>query len=121
MASESQGQPAALPEREAPAVTVDIIVFTVKDNDLKVLLVKRRYPPYKDMWAIPGGFVLAHESLDDAARRELSEETNVSDIYMEQLYTFGEPGRDPRGRVISVAYFALIPSADLELLARTDA
>ncbi|MEQ8224791.1 MAG: NUDIX domain-containing protein, partial [Candidatus Eremiobacterota bacterium] len=106
---------------ERPSVTVDIVIFTIRDNDLKVLLIKRKGPPYQNFWAIPGGFVKMNESLEEAAFRELKEETGVSDVYLEQLYTFGEPGRDPRTRVITVAYFALINSEKLELYASTDA
>lgn len=105
--------------REKPSVTVDIVIFTVKDNNLKVLLVKRAVEPFKNMWAIPGGFVLLKESLEDAAKRELEEETGVKDVYLEQLYTFGQVDRDPRGRVITVAYFALVGS-EKELHATTD-
>src|SRR5262249_28301723 len=104
-----------------PSVTVDIVVFTIFDNDLKVLLIKRNEPPFKGMWAIPGGFVRKGETLEAAACRELLEETNVSDIYMEQLYTFGDPERDPRTWVITVAYFALISADRLELRASADA
>lgn len=103
-----------------PMVTVDTVIFTILEDDLKVLLVKRGVEPFKGMWAIPGGFVNPEESLEDAARRELYEETNVKDLYLEQLYTFGAPDRDPRGRVISVAYFALISAEKRELVARTD-
>jgi 8-oxo-dGTP diphosphatase len=106
---------------ERPSVTVDIVVFTVRDDDLKVLLVKRKAWPFEGFWAIPGGFVKMDESLEDAAKRELAEETNVSDVYLEQLYTFGEPKRDPRTRVITAAYFALVDSAKLKLKADTDA
>lgn len=106
---------------ERPSVTVDIVIFTIRDNDLKVLLIKRKGHPYQNFWAIPGGFVKMDESLEEAAFRELKEETGVSDVYLEQLYTFGEPGRDPRTRVITVAYFALINSEKLELYASTDA
>ncbi len=105
---------------ERPSVTVDIILFTIKDNDLKVLLVKRNVWPFKGMWAIPGGFVRMEESLEEAAKRELKEETNVTDVYLEQLYTFGDPKRDPRTRVITVAYFALVDSTKLKLKASTD-
>jgi 8-oxo-dGTP diphosphatase len=103
-----------------PMVTVDTVIFTIQGDDLKVLLVKRGVEPFKGCWAIPGGFVQLDESLEDAARRELYEETNVRDLYLEQLYTFGAPDRDPRGRVISVSYFALISSQHRELVARTD-
>ncbi|MDP2908359.1 MAG: NUDIX domain-containing protein [Nanoarchaeota archaeon] len=105
---------------ERPSVTVDVILFTVKDDDLKVLLVKRNVDPFKDMWAIPGGFVKIDESLEDAAKRELLEETNVRDVYLEQLYTFGDPKRDPRTRVITAAYFALVNAEKFKLKASTD-
>lgn len=93
---------------ERPSVTVDVVMMTLRQRDLQVLLIKRRSWPYAGMWAIPGGFVNADESLEDAAKRELQEETNLQDVYLEQLYTFGDPGRDPRTRVITVVYFALI-------------
>lgn len=93
-----------------PSVTVDVVIFTLRDDDLQVLLVKRKSAPYAGRWAIPGGFMRIDEPPEEAARRELSEETGVRDVYMEQLYTFGDPKRDPRGRVITVAYFALVPA-----------
>jgi len=102
-------------------VTADIVIFTIRDDALQVLLVRRGIPPFEGAWAIPGGFVLPDESLDDAARRELREETGVEDVWLEQLYTFGEPGRDPRGRVITVAYFALISPDRAPPLAGSDA
>jgi len=92
----------------APAVAVDVAVFTVLDRTLHVLLVQVRRGPLAGRWALPGGRVGA-ESLDEAASRELAARTGVRDIYLEQLYTFGTPHRDPQGRVVSVAYFALIP------------
>ena len=101
-------------------VAVDIVIFTIQAGVLKVLLVKRRIPPFKDHLAIPGGFVLPDEDLDEAALRELREETGVTDVYLEQLYSFGDPKRDPRGRIISISYFALI-SPDHPLMAGTDA
>lgn len=101
-------------------VTVDIVIFTIQQGTLKVLLVRRRIPPFVDQFALPGGFVLEDEDLEQAALRELGEETGVSDIYLEQLYSFGDPERDPRGRIITVAYFALI-SADRKLNAGSDA
>jgi 8-oxo-dGTP diphosphatase len=93
---------------ERPALSVDIAVFTVRAQDLRVLLVHRAAPPFRGRWALPGGFVRLTESLDEAARRELRGETGLADVYLEQLYTFGAPRRDPRGRVIAVAYFALV-------------
>ncbi len=92
-----------------PAVTVDIVVFTLRASRLQVLLVQRGHPPFEASWALPGGFVQMEESLEEAAARELEEETGVSQAYLEQLYTYGEPERDPRGRVITVAYYALLP------------
>jgi 8-oxo-dGTP diphosphatase len=100
------------------SVTVDVVIFTLLDDELKVLLIKRSRWPFDGMWAIPGGFVQPHESLEAAARRELEEETGARDVYLEQLYTFGEPDRDPRGRIVTVAYFALVAAKRLDL--RTD-
>ncbi|GIK54463.1 MAG: NUDIX hydrolase [Chloroflexi bacterium] len=94
---------------ERPSVTVDVVVFSLVADDLKVLLVRRKTPPFSEMWAIPGAFVRLDESLAAAATRALVEETGVEDVYTEQLYTFGDPNRDPRMRVITVAYFALVP------------
>jgi len=105
---------------ERPAVTVDVVIFSLRDSDLKVLLIRRAAPPFKGKWAIPGGYLHADEALDEAARRELGEETGLRDVYLEQLYTFGAPKRDPRGRVITVAYFALV-SDDVTARAGDDA
>ena len=104
-------------------VAVDSIVFGYSKNEgVSVLLIQRKYEPYKNQWAIPGGFVLENESLEDAVRRELSEETGITVNYLEQLYTFGDPRRDPRQHIISVAYFALVKSARFQQLkASTDA
>ncbi|HUS16241.1 MAG TPA: NUDIX domain-containing protein [Chloroflexia bacterium] len=95
-----------------PSVTVDLVILTVQDNDLRVLLVERAQWPFAGMWALPGGFLHIDEAVHDTARRELEEETGLAgeDIYLEQLYTFGAPDRDPRTRVITVAYFALVPA-----------
>ncbi|MBI5240920.1 MAG: NUDIX hydrolase [Elusimicrobia bacterium] len=102
-------------------VAVDVVIFRVRQGLLQVLLVKRGLAPFEGRWAFPGGFVLKDESLDAAALRELREETGVGDVYLEQLYTFGEPRRDPRGRVISVSYFALFSGGEPEAKAGSDA
>lgn len=105
-----------------PLVTVDCVVFGLDQSaELRVLLVQRAYEPFKESWALPGGFVKEAETLEAAARRELEEETGISDIFIEQLYTFGATQRDPRGRVISVAYFALVNLQNHALSASTDA
>jgi len=91
-----------------PAVTTDIVIFTIHDQRLELLLIKRRSEPFRGQWALPGGFVQIDEDLDTCAQRELAEETGLTGIYLEQLYTFGQPDRDPRERVISVAYYALV-------------
>jgi 8-oxo-dGTP diphosphatase len=102
-------------------VAVDIVVFTVQEQALKVLLIERGIAPFKGRYALPGGFVLAKETLEKAAFRELFEETGTKDVYLEQLYTFGDPDRDPRGRVVTVAYYALVPTDKSPRLAGTDA
>lgn len=96
-------------EFESPGVTVDLSIFTVNEEQLKVMLVRRAENPYLGFWSLPGGFLKIGESLDVAAQRVLSEKSGVDDVYMEQLYTFGDPKRDPRSRVITIAYIALIP------------
>lgn len=117
---------------EKPSLTIDALLFTVcgeeennyrkiPEKELKVLLVKRKDHPFIGQWALPGGFVGMKESLDDAARRELKEETNIDGIYMEQLYSWGEVDRDPRMRVLSVSYMALIDSQKLDIQAGDDA
>ena len=117
----SQEEPSTPGDYDLPAVAVDIVVFCLRNSDLQVLLIQRKAEPYRLSWALPGGFVEIDESLDHAARRELQEETNVSNVYVEQLFTFGEPDRDPRMRVISVAYFALVPVEAVTLRAGDDA
>ena len=102
-------------------VAVDAVVFGYEQKELSVLLIKRGVEPFKGTWALPGGLVLENESLEDAVQRELQEETGVTIDYLEQLYTFGTPGRDPRNRVISVAYYGLVKPDVFELNASTDA
>ncbi len=104
-----------------PAVTTDIVVFTISDGALKLLLIKRGQEPYKGTWALPGGFLEPNEDLSQCAQRELQEETRLQNIYLEQLYTFGNPERDPRERVVSVAYYALVPIMDNLPVAGSDA
>jgi 8-oxo-dGTP diphosphatase len=106
---------------ERPSVTVDVVIFSVVGGGLKVLLIKRKKWPFEGMWAIPGGFVDMDESLEGAAARELYEETGVEGVYLEQFYTFGQPDRDPRTRVISVAYLALVDAGQLHPRAADDA
>ena len=110
-------------EYPRPAVTVDCVVFgfDAQEHDLKVLLIQRAADPFKDHWALPGGFVDMDEEVETAAMRELEEETGMTNVFLEQLYTFGNLNRDPRGRVISVAYYALVTRADKTILAASDA
>lgn len=100
-------------EYPRPSVTVDMILFAFQNGELTVLLIRRTHEPFEGKWALPGGFVGEKENLYDAALRELKEETNVSNVYLEQLYTFGDPDRDPRARVITVAYFALLSANEV--------
>lgn len=99
-----------------PSVTVDICICRFVNKKVEVLLIKRKFPPFQDMWAIPGGFVNvdARENLRTSAERELQEETHLAGVFIEQLKTYGEPDRDPRKRIITVAYFALVPKTMLE-------
>jgi len=97
-----------------PAVTTDIVIFTILEERLQVLLIRRAAEPFRNSWALPGGFVNIDEDLETGALRELQEETGIRDIYLEQLYTFGRPDRDPRERVITVAYYALVPIDQLQ-------
>jgi 8-oxo-dGTP diphosphatase len=103
------------------ALTVDCVVFGFDEGELKVLLIERALEPFKGKWALPGGFVRVDETLDEAARRELEEETGLKDVFLEQLYTFGSVDRDPRERVVSVAYYALVKLAAHDTKAATDA
>ncbi|WP_298313118.1 NUDIX domain-containing protein [uncultured Aquimarina sp.] len=107
--------------RQNIKVAVDAVVFGYKDKALHVLLIKRDIDPFKDSWALPGGLVLENESLENAVERELKEETNVTVDYLEQLYSFGKPGRDPRNRVVSITYFGLVKPEHHTIKADTDA
>src|SRR5438132_11667994 len=107
-------------EYPRPAVTVDVVIVT-REKKPRVLLIRRKHEPFAGMWAIPGGFVDMDESLEAAARRELLEETGVRMNKLTQLHAFGDPGRDPRGRNISITYLALVNADDLTPHAEDDA
>jgi 8-oxo-dGTP diphosphatase len=102
-------------------LTVDCVVFGLDEQELKVMLIQRAFAPFAGKWALPGGFVRLDETLDEAARRELTEETGLLNIFLEQLYTFGAVDRDPRERVVSVAHYALVNLRDHAVHAATDA
>ena len=104
-----------------PALTVDIVVFALDDEDLQVMLIERDLEPFAGQWALPGGFVRVEETLDGAAARELREETGLHDIFLEQLFTFGAVERDPRERIVTVAYYALVNLSGHNVQASTDA
>jgi 8-oxo-dGTP diphosphatase len=110
-------------EYERPGLTVDCVIFglDLETETLKVMLIERDVEPFAGVWAVPGGFVRSNETLLEAATRELEEETGITDVFLEQLYTFGNPGRDPRGWVVSVAYYALVSPDKHQLHATTDA
>jgi len=97
------------------------VILTIANDDLQVLLIKRGVEPFRGRWTLPDGFVEIEESLERAAARELKEEVGVTNVYLEQLFTFGDPKRDPRGRVISVSYFALIDAEHQNIVAASDA
>ena len=104
-----------------PALTADCVVFGLDNEDLKVLLIQRDLEPFAGQWALPGGFAVVGESIEEAARRELAEETGLKGIFLEQLYTFSDPDRDPREHVVTVAYFALVNLSEHVVNASTDA
>lgn len=108
-------------EYPRPGLTVDCVLFGLDATSLSVLLIRRGVEPFAGQWALPGGFVLPDETIDEAARRELREETGVEDLFLEQLYTFGDPGRDPRGWTVSVAYYSLVSKDSFVPKADSDA
>ena len=104
-----------------PALTADCVIFGFNDERLQILLIERGVEPYKGCWALPGGFMRMNESIEECARRELWEETNVKDVYLEQFHTFSSPGRDPRGRVVTVAFIALVRPSEYDVVGGDDA
>src|SRR5262249_17150589 len=112
---------AATYEYSRPALTVDAVVFGLDDEDLKVLLIRRDLEPFQGKWALPGGFVRVEESLEAAVHRALQEEPGRARVFLEQLYAFGAVDRDPRERVVTVAYYALVKLSDHRIKAATDA
>jgi len=98
------------------SVTTDIVIFTIADEQLKVLLIKRANEPFKNQWALPGGFLFEKEDPDKAAIRTLWTKAGIKDVYLEQLYTFGGSGRDPRGKIITISYFALSPQDKIKIV-----
>lgn len=108
-------------EYPRPALTVDAIIFLKEKNDTKVLLIKRKHNPFAECWAFPGGFVDKDEDVDDAIYRELNEETMLQNIKLKQLQTFGKPGRDPRGHVVSVVYYGFTTAENSKATAADDA
>lgn len=94
---------------DRPSVTVTLTIFTIKDDELKFLSINRKYPPLEGEWALPTGFIKMDESVEEAAEKALHQQTGVKeDVYLEQLYTFGDPDRNPEARIITIGYFALV-------------
>ncbi len=110
-------------KHERPALTIDCVVFglDLSESTLKVLLIERKLAPFKNMYALPGGFVRRNETIEHAALRELGEETGITNVFLEQLYTFGDPKRDPRGWIVTVAYYALVSPEQHVVRASSDA
>ncbi len=97
------------------SVTTDVVIFTIEEDQLKVLLIKRANEPFKGQWALPGGFLFEKEDPEKAATRTLWDKAGIKDVYLEQLYTFGGSGRDPRGKIITISYFALAPKDKIKI------
>ena len=114
-----QASSPSLADADRHMVAVDVVLFTIQDGQLKALLVRRSSLPFRGAWSLPGGFVRRDESVDEAAFRELQEETGITTVYLEQLYTFGDLDRDPRGRVIAVSYYAVVNWEQFQVKART--
>lgn len=108
-------------EYPRPCVSVDCIIFRKADEDTEVLLIKRLNPPYQNKWALPGGFIDMDETLEESARRELREETGLTGIDLRQLYAFGDPGRDPRARVVTVTYYGFTTKENSDAKGADDA
>ncbi len=108
-------------EYPRPAVTVDCLVFSIENEHVWLMLIQRDRPPFEKSWALPGGFVEIDENLPDAAYRELKEETGITDIKLRQFRAFGKPGRDPRGRTISIVYYGFVDSEKTTAMAGSDA
>ncbi|KAF0250439.1 MAG: 7 8-dihydro-8-oxoguanine triphosphatase [bacterium] len=104
-----------------PSVTVDTIIFALHNDEVKVLLIKRKYPPFAGKWAIPGGFVEVNEALSVAASRELEEETGLKNVTLKQFHTFGDPGRDPRGHTVTITYHTFLAEIPSNLVGADDA
>ncbi len=103
------------PAHHQLSVTADVVIFTLEDNELKALLIKRNNPPFESMWALPGGFLKPKETSEEAGMRVLHDKAGTSKVYLEQLYTFDDPKRDPRGQIVSISYFALLASQNLKI------
>lgn len=111
----NETQPRNLQELKKPAVSIQVLIFSIQHNELTVALINRPREPFLNFWSIPGDMIEEHDPLETAARSILFRKTGIRDVYLEQLYTFGDIDRDPRGRVITIAYFALIPHTSIDL------
>ena len=101
---------------KSPIIAADIVIFTIENNELKVLLIKRNQKPFQNYWALPGGFLHDKETTRATANRILRDKAGINNVYVEQLYTFDSVWRDPRGRIISITYFALVPHQNIKII-----